>query len=232
VFFLNQSIFSDEKYILGSTAVPESLFQEIYDTFHIQHLKREHEQALFVVMMDTSGSMGIWEYYMVRCHYFWIKMILEAIYENVEVVFISHEIEAKIIENEKEFFQGTYAGGTIASSVLREAIDVVSTEKYLDYDIYAIHGSDGDNLSSNNKRYFKLFEELASLCKFFSYVEVNQYNRRSTLLDGMKTLQIKDFPYSILKLKTDMYHSLQTIFLPLTAPQTTNLGHLSRLRKD
>ena len=46
-------------------------------------------------MMDTSGSMGIFEKYIARSFFFWMVRFLRTKYEKVEIVFIAHHTEAK-----------------------------------------------------------------------------------------------------------------------------------------
>ena len=56
-------------------------------------------------MMDTSGSMGIWEKYMARSFFFWMTRFLRTKYETVEIEFIAHHTEAKVVSEEDFFLQ-------------------------------------------------------------------------------------------------------------------------------
>ena len=69
-------------------------------------------------MMDTSGSMGIWEKYMARS-FFSDDKILRTKYETVDIEFIAHHTEAKVV-TEEEFFSKGESGGTICSSVYKK----------------------------------------------------------------------------------------------------------------
>ena len=138
-------------------------------------------KAVVLAMMDTSGSMGIWEKYMARSFFFWMTRFLRSRYETVEIEFIAHHTEAKVV-TEEEFFSKGESGGTICSSAYRKALEIIE-EKYQpnQFNIYPFHFSDGDNLTSDNARCVKLVEELMKVSSMFGYGEVNQYNRHSTL---------------------------------------------------
>ncbi|MEW8987354.1 MAG: sporulation protein YhbH, partial [Bacillus sp. (in: firmicutes)] len=142
---------------------------------------KPESKAVVLAMMDTSGSMGIWEKYMARSFFFWMTRFLRTKYETVEIEFIAHHTEAKVV-SEEDFFTRGESGGTICSSAYRKALELVN-EKYdpKRYNIYPFHFSDGDNLTSDNARCVKLVEELMKVSNMFGYGEVNQYNRHSTL---------------------------------------------------
>jgi sporulation protein YhbH len=58
---------------------------------------RHESNAVVLAMMDVSGSMGEFEKYIARSFYFWMVRFLRTKYHNVEIVFISHHTEAKIV---------------------------------------------------------------------------------------------------------------------------------------
>ncbi|PLT33626.1 sporulation protein YhbH [Bacillus sp. V5-8f] len=170
-------------------------------------------KAVVLAMMDTSGSMGIWEKYMARSFFFWMTRFLRTKYETVEIEFIAHHTEAKVVP-EEDFFTKGESGGTICSSVYRKALELIDY-KYdpMRYNIYPFHFSDGDNLTSDNARCVKLVEELMKTCNMFGYGEVNQYNRiPSTLFSAYKNIEDEKFRYYILKQKKDVFSALETFF--------------------
>jgi uncharacterized protein len=73
-----------------------------------------HSNAVVLAMMDTSGSMGIFEKYIARSFFFWMTRFLRTKYEKVEIVFIAHHTEAKEV-SEDQFFNKGESGGTIAA---------------------------------------------------------------------------------------------------------------------
>lgn len=169
-------------------------------------------KAVVLAMMDTSGSMGLWEKYMARSFFFWMTRFLRTKYETVEIEFIAHHTEAKVV-SEEDFFSKGESGGTICSSAYRKSLELIET-KYdpAKFNIYPFHFSDGDNLTSDNARCVKLVEELMKVSNMFGYGEVNQYNRHSTLMSAYKNIKHEDFRYFILKQKSDVFHAMKSFF--------------------
>lgn len=83
-----------------------------------------HSNAVVLAMMDTSGSMGIFEKYIARSFFFWMVRFLRTKYEKVEIVFIAHHTEAKEV-SEDHFFTKGESGGTICSSAYRLALEII-----------------------------------------------------------------------------------------------------------
>jgi sporulation protein YhbH len=175
-------------------------------------IKKPESKAVVLAMMDTSGSMGIWEKYIARSFFFWMTRFLRTKYETVEIEFIAHHTEAKVV-TEEDFFTRGESGGTICSSAYRKALELIK-EKYNPkrYNIYPFHFSDGDNLTSDNARCVKLVEELMQVSNMFGYGEVNQYNRHSTLMTAYKNIKAEKFRYYILKQKSDVFHAMKSFF--------------------
>ncbi|WP_061567235.1 sporulation protein YhbH, partial [Geobacillus stearothermophilus] len=150
---------------------------------------KPESKAVVLAMMDTSGSMGMWEKYMARSFFFWMTRFLRTKYETVDIAFIAHHTEAKVV-SEDEFFTKGESGGTICSSAYRKALELIET-KYSPsrYNIYPFHFSDGDNLTSDNARCVKLVQELMKVSNMFGYGEVNQYNRHSTLMSAYRNIK-------------------------------------------
>ncbi|MTH53487.1 sporulation protein YhbH [Bacillus mangrovi] len=173
---------------------------------------KPESKAVVIAMMDTSGSMGLWEKYMARSFFFWMTRFLRTKYEHVDIEFIAHHTEAKVV-SEEDFFNKGESGGTICSSVYRKALEIID-EKYQParYNIYPFHFSDGDNLTSDNARCVKLVSELMKVSNMFGYGEVNQYNRHSTLMSAYKNITNENFRYYILKQKADVFHAMKSFF--------------------
>ncbi|NLR46531.1 sporulation protein YhbH [Priestia megaterium] len=180
---------------------------------------KPESKAVVLAMMDTSGSMGIWEKYMARSFFFWMTRFLRTKYETVEIEFIAHHTEAKVV-SEEDFFSKGESGGTICSSAYRKALELIN-QKYDPnrYNIYPFHFSDGDNLTSDNARCVKLVNELMKVSNMFGYGEVNQYNRHSTLMSAYKNIQDESFRHFILKQKSDVFHAMKSFFRKETEDQ-------------
>lgn len=171
-----------------------------------------HSNAVVIAMMDTSGSMGIFEKYVARSFFFWMVRFLRTKYEKVDIVFIAHHTEAKEVM-EDEFFSKGESGGTICSSAYRKALEIIDSRYSPErYNIYPFHFSDGDNLTSDNERCLKLVKELMSRSNMFGYGEVNQYNRASTLMTAYKHIKDSRFRYAIIRQKNEVYNALKTFF--------------------
>lgn len=170
--------------------------------------------ALIIAMMDTSGSMGSFEKYMARSFFFWMTRFLRTKYEHVDMVFIAHHTEARVV-SEQEFFTKGESGGTICSSAYQTALELIDSQySPTKYNIYPFHFSDGDNLISDNERCVSLIEKLMERSNMFGYGEVNQYNRSSTLMSSYRNIKNSKFIHYIIREKGDIYKALKTFFSP------------------
>ncbi|UOQ92654.1 sporulation protein YhbH [Halobacillus shinanisalinarum] len=184
--------------------------------------EKPESKAVVIAMMDTSGSMGQWEKYMARSFFFWMNRFLNKNYETVDVEFIAHHTQAKVV-SEEDFFSKGESGGTICSSAYRRALQLID-EKYSPerYNIYPFHFSDGDNLTSDNKRCISLIEELIGVSQMFGYGEVNQYNRSSSLMQAYKSIDHPKFRHHILRKKVDVFHAMKTFFNDVKKAEVTS----------
>lgn len=173
---------------------------------------KPESRAVVLAMMDTSGSMGNFEKYCARSFFFWMTRFLRSKYETVEIEFIAHHTEAKVV-TEEEFFTKGESGGTICSSAYVKALELIK-EKYnpIRYNIYPVHFSDGENMSMDNEKCMKLVQELMGISSMFGYGEVNQHSRYSTLMNTYKKIDDPKFRHYILKQKTDVYEALKSFF--------------------
>jgi len=188
------------------------IFQEDLKFKTWNEVIKPDSKAVVIAMMDTSGSMGVWEKYMARSFFFWMTRFLRTKYETVEIEFIAHHTEAKVV-SEEDFFSKGESGGTICSSAYRKALEVIEHSYHPDkFNIYPFHFSDGDNLTSDNARCVKLVEEIMAISNMFGYGEVNQYNRHSTLMSAYKNIKHEKFYYYVLKQKTDVFHAMRSFF--------------------
>nr|WP_236838898.1 sporulation protein YhbH [Caldalkalibacillus salinus] len=177
-----------------------------------EEVVQPHSNAVIIAMMDTSGSMGVFEKYVARSFFFWMTRFLRTKYEHVDIVFVAHHTEAKEVSEEAFFTKGE-SGGTICSSAYRKALEIIE-ERYSPerYNIYPFHFSDGDNLTSDNERCLKLVKKLMDISNMFGYGEVNQYNRSSTLMSAYRKIDDPRFRYAIIREKHEVYQALKTFF--------------------
>lgn len=173
---------------------------------------KPESKAVVLAMMDTSASMGNFEKYMARSFFFWMTKFLRSKYETVEIEFIAHHTEAKVV-SEEDFFSKGESGGTICSSAYEKALELVE-QKYNPalFNIYPFHFSDGENMSRDNEKCVKLVNELMEVSSMFGYGEVNTHSRYSTLMTTYKSISNPKFRHYVLKEKHDVYNSLKSFF--------------------
>ncbi len=107
-----------------------------------------HSNAVVLAMMDVSGSMGTMKKYLARSFFFWLVEFLRQIYNRVEIRFISHTTEAKLV-SEHEFFHKAESGGTFCHSAYDLAIHLVEAAyNPMRWNIYPFHFSDGEDFDS------------------------------------------------------------------------------------
>ncbi|OPY58898.1 MAG: hypothetical protein A4E55_00504 [Pelotomaculum sp. PtaU1.Bin035] len=197
--------------------IPEDLrFKTWETTFKFE------SNAIVLAMMDTSGSMGPFEKYIARSFFFWMVRFLRTKYNNVQIAFLAHHTEAKET-TEEEFFTKGASGGTRCSSVYKLALDIIE-KRYSpqDYNIYAFHFSDGDNLVSDNENCVKLINELLTVCNMVGYGEIEgSYYYTSTLRTAYKRINNPKFTSVNIKDKSGVYPALKKFFNQ-TPAQGTN----------
>lgn len=169
-------------------------------------------RAVVLAMMDTSGSMGTFEKFCARSFFFWMTRFLRTKYQSVEIEFIAHHTEAKVV-TEEEFFTKGESGGTICSSAYSKALELID-QKYnpVRYNIYPVHFSDGENFSTDNEKCLKLVNELMDISSMFGYGEVNPNNRYSSLMSTFKKIDNPKFRHYIIRQKKDVYEALKSFF--------------------
>lgn len=189
---------------------PEDLRFKTWDLTH-----KFESNAVVLAMMDTSGSMGAFEKYIARSFFFWMVRFLRTKYQNVQIIFLAHHVEARETTEEEFFTKGT-SGGTRCSSVYKLALEIVE-KRYspLDYNIYAFHFSDGDNFSSDNELCVKLINELLKVCNMVGYGEIEgSYYYTSTLRSAYKKIEDPGFIVVSIKDKAGVYPALKKLFTP------------------
>ncbi|MTI82023.1 MAG: sporulation protein YhbH [Firmicutes bacterium] len=169
--------------------------------------------AVVIAMLDTSGSMGPFEKYIARSFFFWMVQFLRTKYQHVNIVFLAHHTEAKEV-TEDEFFTKGESGGTRCSSVYELALKLIE-ERFNpnDYNIYAFHFTDGDNLSSDNERCIKLVNKMLGHCNMVGYGEIEgPYYYTSTLKTAFRTIENPKFTTVTIRDKNGVYPALRAFF--------------------
>jgi len=148
--------------------------------FHEDDLKYRHYKAtpkpctnaVVFFVMDVSGSMSQDKKFLARSFYFLLYHFLRMKYETIEVVFISHDTEAREVE-EKEFFTIATSGGTMASSALVLAQDIIEKKYHpSSWNIYMFQCSDGDNFSEDNAKFLQEARKIIDIAQLYGYCEI------------------------------------------------------------
>lgn len=174
------------------------------------NIKKFSKEATVFFIKDNSGSMGTFECLIAESLSKWIKVIFNEAYSNVYTKNIVFNTSAKEV-NDKEFNDNREGGGTIVSSGLQEVIrmlyDVPSN-----HEVYFFLFSDGDNLTSDCEKVSRMINGLNFHGKF-NYVEVNQYNRSSTIAFTLKNSNFKNI--NILRSTSDIPTTLTKLVEPV-----------------
>ncbi len=156
--------------------------------------------------------MGLFEKYCARTFFFWMTRFLRTRYESVQIRYIAHHTEAREV-SEEHFFTKGESGGTICSSAYEFALRMIDREYPTDrFNLYPIHFSDGDNLTSDNEKCVQFVRELCERSQMFGYAEVNQYNRSSTLMTAYSKLNHPRFRSYVIREKAAVYGALKHFF--------------------
>lgn len=130
-------------------------------------------KAVMFCLMDVSGSMTQTIKEIAKRFFILLYMFLNRNYKHIEVVFIRHHTHAKEVD-EQEFFYSRETGGTIVSSALELAAEVLE-ERYPnnDWNVYVAQASDGDNWEGDSQRCSELLiKRILPLVQYYAYVEI------------------------------------------------------------
>lgn len=168
--------------------------------------------AVILAMMDTSGSMGQFEKYIARTFFFWMVRFLRTKYGNVTIRFLAHHTEAKEV-TEEEFFTKAESGGTRCSSVYQLALEMIEKEyPPQHYNIYPIHFTDGDNISSDSNRALTLMTKLVEISRVVGYGEILRTHYSSTLMSTLKRITDPKLRLATIKDRNEVYLALKKVF--------------------
>jgi uncharacterized sporulation protein YeaH/YhbH (DUF444 family) len=138
-----------------------------------RELPKPWTKAAIFLAMDVSGSMDADRKRMARLFFYWCVQFLRRRYEQTEIVFIAHTMEAREA-TEEEFFGRAQSGGTRVSSAFEE-IERIQHERFPseDWNVYVLHVSDGDNFTADNPHTLELIERLTRVSALVGYLEVD-----------------------------------------------------------
>jgi uncharacterized protein len=144
------------------------------DLRYRQLAKREQPamQAVVILLLDVSGSMGERERQISKTFFFWAIQGLRRQYRHLDLVFVAHTSEAWEFQ-EDEFFRVTGTGGTVASAGLKKVREIIDTRySPSQYNVYLFYASDGENFPSDQPQAQAALADVAADCNYAGFLEV------------------------------------------------------------
>jgi len=183
---------------------------------HIQIKKKENCNAVLFFIMDTSGSMTRHKKFIARSFFFLLYHFIRNKYENTEIVFISHSVDAKEV-TEDDFFKKGSAGGTLISSGLEKCLEITDKRYHPNsWNIYTFHCSDGDNWIEDNERALSLSATLKEICQMYCYIQIGDESESFWTEGGMAAayLPLVDSKFKIVKMvdKSSIWEEFKKLF--------------------
>ena len=192
-------------------------------TFHEDDLKYKHIEikhkpitnAVIFFIMDVSGSMGKQKKFLARSFFFLLYQFIRYRYEKIDIVFIAHTTDAKEV-NEDDFFQRGSSGGTFISSGLEKSLEVIN-ERYnpSSWNLYAFHGSDGENWAEDNEKAKVAMQKLIDICQLSSYIQIVPEGEKvygTEMADVFTPLITDNFKVLKLAKKEDVWPQFSKLF--------------------
>lgn len=186
----------------------------------ITETPKENSNAVIFFMMDVSGSMGTQKKFIARSFFFLLYQFLRYKYDKIEVVFIAHTTEAREV-SESEFFSRGQSGGTFVSSAPELALEVMNKRYHpSSWNIYAFHGSDGDNWSEDNDKALELTRQLKEKSQMYGFIEIKpsgqqewaSWSSGNTMMNVYTPLIDNKFKTMLLQSKDDIWPAFVKLF--------------------
>jgi hypothetical protein len=187
--------------------------------------------AVVLAMMDVSASMDTMKKYLARSFFFWMLSFLKTVYEHVEIRFIAHTTEARLVDEETFFHRGE-SGGTFCYTAYDLAAELIDTEYPTSrWNVYPFHFSDGEDWEAD-RTVASLKELLERGVAAFGYGEIQNEYSASTLMKAfyhafeLREVERDDFVYFettredrpflgvILHSREDLYPALRVLLQP------------------
>jgi len=192
-------------------------------SFHDEDLKYRHfkktpkpcTNAVVFFIMDVSGSMDQDKKFLARSFYFLYYQFLRLKYDTIDIIFISHDTEAREVE-EKEFFNKSTSGGTFASSGLTLTLDIISKRYHpSSWNIYVAQASDGDNFSEDNEKFLKEVDRVSEVAQLYGYCEIEPEKHwvdgTGKLFSLLYRLQNEKIRRAIIREKDDVWPAFKAL---------------------
>ena len=133
---------------------------------------KPQSNAAIIFIIDSSGSMSTDKKFLARSFFFLLHAFIKARYDRSELVFITHDTEAQEVDENNFFHQGA-GGGTIISTGLEKAIEIIKNRYNPSlWNNYVCYSGDGDNYDNDNPKAVKMMKELCELSSLVGYGEI------------------------------------------------------------
>ena len=119
-----------------------------YRSWHVREVPESN--AVIILCMDVSGSMGDQQKEIVRITSFWIDTWLRSQYKSLDNVYVIHEAFAKEVDPHT-FYHLRESGGTKISTAYELVHQIVNSRFPPEgWNVYLFHFSDGENSDSRD----------------------------------------------------------------------------------
>lgn len=145
---------------------------------HYKITEKRSSNAVIFFLMDISGSMTKEKKFLARSFFFLLYHFIRTRYDKVDIVFLSHDVEAYEVDEEQFFGRGS-SGGTMVSSVLKKTEEIID-ERYhkSSWNTYVFQCSDGDNWPGDNDATKAYVKSIIPKSQFFGYCEIEPNDDR------------------------------------------------------
>lgn len=189
------------------------------DDLKYRHYKLKQEpctNAVVFFLMDVSGSMTTDKKFIARSFCFLIYQFLRSKYETLEIVFVTHDMEAREVD-EKAFFTQATTGGTLVSTGVKLINEIIEKRYHpSSWNIYNFQCSDGDNFYSDNNKFIQEVTKLMSVAQLYGYCEIDPSrgsdNHGSYYHSNVETLYDVLQPIVNHKLKTSLLFKKEDVW--------------------
>jgi len=140
---------------------------------HYKVTEKKSSNAAIFFLMDISGSMTREKKFLARSFFFLLYHFIRSKYDRVDVVFISHDVEAYEVTEEQFFGRGS-SGGTLVSSAIKMTDGIIDTRYHSsNWNTYIFQCSDGDNWPGDNVAVQRIIPSILQKIQFFGYCEIS-----------------------------------------------------------
>ena len=152
--------------------------------FHqLRQRPRVASNAVVVFALDVSASMTAVERKLAKTFFFFALSGLRRQYHRVDVRFVAHTTEAWEFP-EREFFEVSGSGGTMASCAFKLVQDLLDKHyEASQYNAYLFYASDGENATDDRHAAAQSLRTLCERLNYMGYVETRPGTARFAQTD-------------------------------------------------